>query len=105
MSVADRMLRLVGPDHERMRREILLALEDGKWRNVLEVSRAVRHNSRGHVRGGPGTMFRTLGKLEDEGLVEITEENIGLTDYESRKLARLTEYGKDEMEQMGAANV
>lgn len=92
-------------DHERARREIVLGLEGGQWTDHRELFRAVRHNPRGEFGVGPGTFSRTLAKLEDEGLIESREENVGLTAYESRRMYRLTEYGKDELEQMGAENV
>lgn len=111
MSVADSLIRdtvvrlFPTLDYERARREIVLALEGGHWTNHLDLFRAVRHNPRGKFGVGPGTFSRTLAGLEDEGLIETREENVGLTAYESRRMYRLTDYGSSELEQMGAENV
>lgn len=105
MSVGERLLRLVGPDQERTRTELLLALADGQWRQPKELMQAIRYNPRGRFHVGPATMLRTLNQLSEEGIVETREQRIGLTNYESRRLVRLTDFGKDGLEQMGAENV
>lgn len=111
MSVSDSLIRdavvrlFPTLDYERARREIVLALEGGQWTNHRDLFRAIRHNPRGEFGVGPGTFSRTLIKLEDEGLIETRQKNVGLTAYESRRMYRLTEYGSSELKQMGADNV
>lgn len=104
--IRDTIVRLLPTlDKERTRREIVLALEGGQWTNHRNLFRAVRHNPRGEFGVGPATFIRTLIKLEDEGLIESRQENVGLTAHESRKMYRLTDHGGRELEQMGADNV
>jgi DNA-binding PadR family transcriptional regulator len=48
---------------------ILLALADGP-RHGYAIMRAVERSSEGDVAVGPGTIYGTLARLEDAGLVE-----------------------------------
>lgn len=106
MSMSRRLLRLIpGPDYDRIRSELLLALADGEYRDTSELTAALSNNPRGDFRGGAGSMYTTLQRLTDERLVEISGENVGGNDDKSRALVRLTEYGASELEQMGAANI
>ncbi|MDN5698071.1 MAG: PadR family transcriptional regulator [Rubrobacter sp.] len=110
MSISDSPLRfLPREDQKRVRRELLTALAKGQWVNVQEVTETVRQSlredERDEFRAGPGTLFTALSGLTDEGLVQIKEENVGPNGHETRTMCRLTAYGKDELDQMGAANV
>lgn len=73
--------------------QILLALVDGE-RHGYAVMREVAERSGGGVRLGPGTLYGTLKRLLEGGLIEECGERADpeLGD-ERRRYYRITEYG------------
>lgn len=105
MSVPDKPILLMPePNQDGMRREILAALEQGGALDSSELAEAVKHNPRGEFVGGLGLMFSVLDELAGQGVVEIAPGSSAGEDN-SPATVRLTHYGRDELEQMGAANV
>ena len=103
MSIVDRLRRSkVQPDYEQIRRELLLTLADGRGMNAAELMSTVITNAGGEIPPRPKPVFSVLDRLTEEGLVETKG---GPGNFEHNKLWRITDFGKDELEQMGAANV
>lgn len=106
MSVSDKLIRLMPePNQAGMRREILAALVQRGALDSSELAEAVKHNPRGEFVGGFGLMVSVLDELAGQGVVEIAALGYGAGDDNSPAMVRLTHYGRDELEQMGAANV
>jgi DNA-binding PadR family transcriptional regulator len=72
---------------------ILLVLADGEAHGygiMLEVEELTR----GQVRLGPGTLYRSIQRMQVDGLIEEAGERSGPDDDERRRYYRLTELGR-----------
>ena len=72
--------------------EISLALATGE-RHGYEIMQEVERRSNGQVVLHPGTLYRALGRLLDQGLIEELEERPAPEDDERRRYYRLTPLG------------
>jgi DNA-binding PadR family transcriptional regulator len=73
--------------------QILLALVDGELHGYA-IMKKVAEQTDGVVRLGPGTLYGTLKRLLEVGLVEETEERAGAdTGDERRRYYRITNPG------------
>lgn len=73
---------------------ILLALADGE-RHGYGIIKEVEGRTEGKVRLGPGTLYGSIKRMLDEGLIEESDErpDPGLDD-ERRRYYRLTDFGR-----------
>ena len=72
---------------------ILLALID-KERHGYGIMQETAHSSSGSVNLGPGTLYRSLKRLLDDGLIEESDERpVPELDDERRHYYRLTHFG------------
>lgn len=103
MRITNRLLRrLPEPDYERIRSALMLALADGQWMDSAGIMYSVSTHIGSEYRPAPRAVFSSLQTLTEEGLVETKG---GPGNFEHNKLWRLTDYGQDELQQMGAANI
>src|ERR687897_3704983 len=72
---------------------VLVALTAGD-RHGYAVMGAVEESSGGVVRMGPATLYGTLKKLVERGLVEESDHRPSLNDDERRRYYRLTGLGQ-----------
>jgi DNA-binding PadR family transcriptional regulator len=72
---------------------IVLALLEGELHGY-GLMRRVAEISDGAVRMGPGTLYGTLNRLVEDGLVEETTDRIERDDNERRRYYRLTGTGR-----------
>lgn len=73
---------------------ILFALADGE-KHGYAIMQSVSRTSANHFRMGPGTLYSTIQRLLDLGLIEETESVGGQSDHESRRrYYKLTRIGK-----------
>jgi len=72
---------------------VVLALLDGELHGYA-LMRRVEELSDGAVRMGPGTLYGTLNRLVDTGLIEETTDRRPRTDNERRRYYELTETGR-----------
>jgi DNA-binding PadR family transcriptional regulator len=72
---------------------IVLALLDGELHGYA-LMRRVADLSDGAVRMGPGTLYGTLNRLVDQGLIEETTDRVARTDGERRRYYELTPTGR-----------
>ncbi|MGI9016073.1 MAG: PadR family transcriptional regulator [Euzebya sp.] len=72
---------------------IVLALLDGELHGY-EVMNRVAEISNGAVRMGPGTVYGTLNRLLDDGLIEETTDRVARADSERRRYYQLTAAGR-----------
>jgi DNA-binding PadR family transcriptional regulator len=72
---------------------IALALLDGELHGYA-LMRRVEELSDGAVRMGPGTLYGTLNRLVDTGLIEETTDRVARTDNERRRYYDLTRNGR-----------
>ena len=73
---------------------VLLVLTDGE-RHGYAVMRDVEAQSGGAVRLGPGTLYRTIKRLLDDGLIEESQERPDpALDDERRRYYRITAAGR-----------
>jgi len=73
--------------------EIALALAAGE-RHGYEIMQEVERRSDGQIVLHPGTLYRALGRLLDQGLIEELDDRPGGdTDDERRRYYRLTPLG------------
>ncbi len=72
---------------------IVLALLDGELHGYA-LMRRVAEISDGAVRMGPGTMYGTLNRLVDEGLITETTDRVARTETERRRYYELTPTGQ-----------
>ena len=73
--------------------QILLTLADGE-RHGYAIMREVADRTRGEVRLGPGTLYGTLKRLLEAGIVEEGGERVDPDmDDERRRYYRLTRFG------------
>jgi len=74
--------------------EIALALAAGE-RHGYEIMQEVERRSEGQVVLHPGTLYRALGRLLDQGLIEELDDRPGVdNDDERRRYYRLTPLGQ-----------
>ncbi|MEO5842945.1 MAG: PadR family transcriptional regulator [Acidimicrobiales bacterium] len=71
---------------------IVLALLDGEHHGYA-LMRRVRELSDGAVKMGPGTLYGTLNRLVDDGLITETTDRIARTESERRRYYDLTPDG------------
>jgi DNA-binding PadR family transcriptional regulator len=72
---------------------IVLALLDGELHGYA-LMRRVADISDGAVRMGPGTLYGTLNRLVDEGLITETTDRAARTEGERRRYYELTPTGR-----------
>ena len=73
---------------------ILLALADGELHGYA-IMQAVDHLTNGQMKLVPGTLYRSIKKLLDDGLIaEVDERPDPALDDERRRYYRLTEFGQ-----------
>lgn len=71
---------------------LVLALLDGESHGYA-LMRRVEELSGGAVRMGPGTLYGTLNRLLDDGLIVETTDDVTRSDTERRRYYRLTANG------------
>ena len=72
---------------------IVLALLDGELHGYA-LMRRVAELSDGAVRMGPGTLYGTLNRLVEDGLIEETTDRIPREDNERRRYYQLSASGR-----------
>ena len=72
---------------------IMLALLDGELHGYGLIGR-VAELSDGAVRMGPGTLYGTLNRLVDDGLIVETTDRVARNDNERRRYYELTPTGR-----------
>jgi DNA-binding PadR family transcriptional regulator len=72
---------------------IVLALLDGELHGYGLMTR-VAELSDGAVRMGPGTLYGTLNRLVDDGLIVETTDRVARSDNERRRYYELTSTGR-----------
>lgn len=72
----------------------MLALLGGELHGYAVMTR-VAELSDGAVRMGPGTLYGTLNRLVDDGLIEETTERVERDDNERRRYYQLTGAGRE----------
>lgn len=72
---------------------VLLALADGE-RHGYAIKQEVERLTEGAIRMGPGTLYETLQKLEDDELIRESRKPAGETDHAQRRYYRLTDRGR-----------
>ena len=72
---------------------IVLALLDGELHGYA-LMRRVGELSDGAVKMGPGTLYGTLNRLVDDGLIIETTDRVSQTDAERRRYYTLTPVGR-----------
>ena len=85
---------------------LLLALHEGE-RHGYAVKKRVEEMSGGIVRMGPGTLYTTIQRAEDLGLIEESDERApAAEDQSQRRYYELTSFGAQvlaaEVERLGA---
>jgi len=73
---------------------IVLALLDGETHGYA-LMRRVQEQSDGAVRMGPGTLYGTLNRLVDDGLIVETTDRVSRSEGERRRYYELTAAGRD----------
>jgi DNA-binding PadR family transcriptional regulator len=68
--------------------EILLALADGP-RHGYDVMAAIEERTNGRISLNPGTLYRALDRLLQQGLLEAAERRVGTNNRRVFKLSRL----------------
>jgi DNA-binding PadR family transcriptional regulator len=72
---------------------IVLALLEGELHGYALMGR-IAELSDGAVRMGPGTLYGTLNRLVDDGLIEETTDRVRRDDSERRRYYALTATGR-----------
>lgn len=72
---------------------IVLALLEGELHGYA-LMRRVGELSDGAVKMGPGTLYGTLNRLVDDGLIVETTDRVSQTDHERRRYYTLTPDGR-----------
>lgn len=72
---------------------IVLALLDGECHGYALMGR-VAQLSDGVVRMGPGTLYGTINRLVEDGLIEETTDHVPRDDTERRRYYQLTADGR-----------
>ena len=77
---------------------VLLSLAEGSAHGY-GLLQDIERRSEGALRLGPSSLYYTLGRLEDAGLVAETDEpDRGQPHEEQRRYYRLTDQGRDRLE-------
>jgi DNA-binding PadR family transcriptional regulator len=84
----DRLLPLPPPVFH-----ILIALSEGE-RHGYAVMRDVAERTGGRVRMSPGTLYGSIKRMLEQGLVEEVRPRQGAADDERRRYYRLTRFGR-----------
>lgn len=72
---------------------ILLALADGE-KHGYGIMKEVTQRTEGSMRMGPGTLYGSIGRMLDSGLIEMSDERPDPEmDDERRRYYRLTNFG------------
>jgi DNA-binding PadR family transcriptional regulator len=73
--------------------EILVALADGE-RHGYAIMQEVDARTEGKMRIGPGTLYRSIQRLIEDGLISESEERPAMEmDDERRRYYRITDFG------------
>jgi len=73
--------------------EILVALADGE-RHGYAIMQEVDARTEGKMRIGPGTLYRSIQRLMEDGLITESDERPALEmDDERRRYYRITDFG------------
>ena len=72
---------------------VVLALLDGEMHGYALMQR-VEEQSDGAIRMGPGTLYGTLNRLVDDGLIAETTDRITRSEGERRRYYELTGAGR-----------
>lgn len=72
---------------------LLLALEEGQ-RHGYAVKKRVEELSDGVVKMGPGTLYTTIQRGEEQGLIRESEERPAEADQSQRRYYELTDFGR-----------
>lgn len=72
---------------------LLLCFSDGP-KHGYAAMQEVEERTEGRVKLGPSSLYYSLGRLLDEGLLEETEHEAGAPHEERRRYYRLTEAGR-----------
>src|SRR5262245_15811521 len=73
--------------------EILVALADGE-RHGYAIMQEVELRTEGRTRIGPGTLYRSIQRLMEDGLITESDERPALEmDDERRRYYRITDFG------------
>ena len=72
---------------------IVLALLDGEMHGYALMQR-VEEQSGGAIRMGPGTLYGTLNRLVDDGLIVETTDRVARSEGERRRYYELTAPGR-----------
>jgi DNA-binding PadR family transcriptional regulator len=73
--------------------EIALSLAAGE-RHGYEIMQDVERRTEGTIVLHPGTLYRALGRLLDQGLIEELDQRPAVEDDERRRYYRLTPLGQ-----------
>jgi DNA-binding PadR family transcriptional regulator len=72
---------------------ILLALADGE-KHGYGIMKEIAQRTEGSVRMGPGTLYGSIGRMLESGLIEMSEERPDAEmENERRRYYRLTNFG------------
>lgn len=72
---------------------ILISLANGDLHGY-GIMQETRARTGGKLRAGPGTLYRSLTKLVDEGMIEDVGERVDPRTGKTRHYYRLTEFGQ-----------
>jgi DNA-binding PadR family transcriptional regulator len=72
---------------------IVLALLEGETHGYA-LTRRVQEQTNGAVRMGPGTLYGTLNRLVDDGLIVETTDRVSRSESERRRYYELTANGR-----------
>ena len=72
---------------------IVLALLEGETHGYA-LTRRVQEQTNGAVRMGPGTLYGTLNRLVDDGLIVETTDRVSRAESERRRYYELTANGR-----------
>jgi DNA-binding PadR family transcriptional regulator len=72
---------------------ILLALGRGQMHGYA-IMQEIKAFTEDKVRVGPGTLYRSIKQMVDDGLIEEIDTPASSTDDERRRYYRLTEFGQ-----------
>lgn len=73
---------------------LLLALQEGQ-RHGYAVKKRVEELSNGVVKMGPGTLYTTIQRAEEQGLIRESAERPEDDDQSQRRYYELTDFGRD----------